>query len=200
MFVYAAALTTNHTEQKNERRRNITIEEQNAICYAAGYVRKFKKRYEDKGPVNVVQCLLSMEEGSEMDNDTGADYSYKDYTKIWVNLVDCGGLFKVNDGTYSFFLELELSMYPLLRASFESRISYQKDGVLKHILDDEDVLFAWALLCIHLDDASSNQLWQLMNLWGSRLMTRKSQMIWDLFQGQVCQLFQALCLKKWRIC
>ena len=72
-----------------------------------------------------------------MDNDTGADYSYEDYTKIWVNLVDRGGLFKVNDDTYSFFLELELSMYPLLRAS----ISCQKDGVLRHILD-ADVLFA----------------------------------------------------------
>ena len=121
-------------------------------------MRKFKKRYEDKGPVNVVQCLLSMEEGSEMDDDTDADYSYEDYTKIWVNLVDRGGLFKVNDGTYSFFLELELSMYPCLRESLESRISCQKDGVLRHILDDEDVLFAWALLCVHLDDASSNQL------------------------------------------
>ena len=57
-------------------------------------MRKFKKR-----PVNVVHCLLSMEKGSEMDNDTGADYSYQNYTKICVNSVDRGGLFKVKNGT-----------------------------------------------------------------------------------------------------
>lgn len=61
-----------------------------------------------------------------MDNDDGADYSFQEYTKIWMNLIDRCGLFKVNDVTYSFFLELELSMYPLLRTSVESSTSYHK--------------------------------------------------------------------------
>lgn len=147
------------TSEKSERQSIMTLEEQNAIRYAAGYVvRKFKKRYEKEGPVEVVQCLLSMEEGSEMDQDSGADYSYQDYTRIWVNLVDRCGLFKVNDDTYLFFLELELSMYPMLRATIESSTPCQKDNVLQHILRDEDVLFAWALLSVHLDNVNSQKL------------------------------------------
>jgi hypothetical protein len=155
----ATKTVPNLLQRKEERRRSLSCEEENAIRYAAGYVvRKFKKRYEVKGPVDVVHCLLLLEEGSEMDNDDGADYSFQEYTKIWMNLIDRGGLFKVNDVTYSFFLELELSMYPLLRTSVESSTSYHKDDVLRHILGDEDVLFAWALLCVHLEEQTSRNL------------------------------------------
>ena len=146
-------------KSKEERRTNLSREEENAIRYSAGYiVRKFKKRYEDKGPVEVVHCLLSMEEGTEIDNDNGSEYSFEEYTKIWVNLVDRGGLFKANEVAFSFLHELELSIYPLLRSSVDLGTRCSKEDVSKHMLSDKDVLFAWALVSVHLDNHHSTKL------------------------------------------
>jgi hypothetical protein len=144
---------------KEERRTRLSVEEENAIRYTAGYiVRKIKKRYEEKGPVEVVHCLLSMGEGSELSNDDGADCTFQEYSKMWINLIDRGGLFKVNSEAYSFFLELELAAYPLVRSCIDTGTSCQKELMLKDILADEDVRFAWDLLCVHLNEYRSTQL------------------------------------------
>ena len=46
---------------KRSRRENMSMEEHNAIRYAAGYViRKLKKKYFSKNSLEICQCLINM--------------------------------------------------------------------------------------------------------------------------------------------
>ena len=69
--------------------RETTEGEANALRYAAGYVLKKKLSHRPE----FVQCLHQSGEGD----------SYIEYTKKWIELVNRGKLFKVNDETYRFF-------------------------------------------------------------------------------------------------
>lgn len=52
-------------EEKEKRRGSMSLEEKNAIRYAASYVlMKMKKMYKKRESVSICCCLLSMEEGT----------------------------------------------------------------------------------------------------------------------------------------
>ena len=61
----------------------MSMEEQNTVRYVAGYVV-------------ICQCLLQMEEGNSLPEET-ADDNFMSYTSAWVEIIDRGGLFKVSD-------------------------------------------------------------------------------------------------------
>ena len=103
------------TEEK-EKRRQTMAEEENAIRYASGYVVEvLEKRYE-KSPITISRCLMSMEEGMAREGYSADEEegSFLGYTHAWLDLINRGGLFRVSDDVYKFFLELELCMYPIL--------------------------------------------------------------------------------------
>lgn len=81
---------------------SITTDEMNVIRYACGYVaRSLLKRYERKsGDVyeEYVACLGDM--AVEGDNET----DLLSYTRKWLDLVNRGGLFPLNDETFQFFI------------------------------------------------------------------------------------------------
>ena len=84
-------------------------EEENALRYVSGYValrlmRKYQKEDSEKA-IRFVECLSNMAvvgDESSFYNDTKESSFYND-TKEWINLVDLGGLFNVNNGAYTFF-------------------------------------------------------------------------------------------------
>ena len=52
------------------RRHNLTLEEENPIHYALGYVMlKIEKQFDSKGRMDVLECLLSMREGTEEEGE-----------------------------------------------------------------------------------------------------------------------------------
>ena len=152
---------------KEARRQNLTLEEENAIRYASGYVMmKMKKRFDSKGMMDVSECLMSMREGTEEKGESNDANSYFEYSRFWIDLVDRGGLFKVKDEVFKFFLELELCVYPSLQAALKSGSACNKDGLLQQIKVDEDVLFAWSLLTLYISDHDSNMLLRAISeLW-----------------------------------
>ena len=157
-------------EQKEKRRETISLEEENSIRYVAGFVvMKMKKKYSNTKSVFINQSLLSMEEGTAKDEGGSGeeDESFMSYTRAWLDLVNRGGLFRVHDDVYSFFLELELCMYPLLRNRLDVGDSSQsKSEMVKSIRTDEDVLFAWSVVTIDLsEDDSQLLLADIIELW-----------------------------------
>ena len=86
----------------------LKAEEEQALRYVAGYIpMKLKKKYA-KQPDNVralkyIECLHAMNE------EEGDDVEFLQYTKLWVEQVNRGGLFQVNDDTYLFFQAMELA-------------------------------------------------------------------------------------------
>lgn len=81
---------------------SLTHKEQNAVCYAAGWVPRALKKKLSKSTHHLSKdlklCLLDLlDDGDEEANDT----------KAWVDLVNRGGLRRVNDLTFEVFLAME---------------------------------------------------------------------------------------------
>lgn len=59
---------------KQNKREIISLEEENAIRYVAGFVvTKMKKKYKKRESVAIYQCLLSMEQGASKDDEESGD-------------------------------------------------------------------------------------------------------------------------------
>ena len=139
----------------------LTTDEANALRYASGYVpfalkKKLKKRPEFKAWLD----RLAVD---------GEDSTYLEYTKKWVKAVNRGGLFKVNDKTYRFFLEMEMrvrKLHPSLLKPIDENAP-SKEDVLQSLLSDEDLLFSWTLVTSEFDDEdlSEELLHMVVNLW-----------------------------------
>ena len=154
-------------EDTRKRREAVTVEEENAIRYTAGYIAvKLQEAYAHKGSVAVCQCLVSMAAESSK-SETAEAASFLAYTRTWLDITNRGGLFTVSDDVYKFFLELELCMYPMLKERLGNGSGQQsKDDLIQTIRDDEDVLFAWSLVTTNLsEDESQLLLTDVIQLW-----------------------------------
>ena len=157
---------TDHGETQ-KRREAVTLEEENAIRYTAGYVVvKLQEAYAHKGSVAVCQCLLSVAtENSTTEIDEAP--SFLAYTHTWLDIVNRGGLFIVSDEIYNFFLELELCVYPLLKGRLSKGSAQQsKKELVSTISESENVLFACSLVTTDLsEDMSQLLLKDAIQLW-----------------------------------
>ena len=133
--------------------RPLTVGEANAPRYAAGYVPFALKKKLSHRP-EFVQCLDQLGVSGEGD-------SYLEYTKKWIELVNRGKLFNVNDETYRFFHDLEMKVCAYLKDIFLAggQADQSKQQIISSIMEDTDVQFSWLLLCLDLDDEElSNEL------------------------------------------
>ena len=79
-------------EEKEKRRGSMSLEEKNAIRYAASYVlMKMKKMYKRES-VSICCCLLSMEERTTKDEEDkeAKEESFLEYTCDWLQLINRG--------------------------------------------------------------------------------------------------------------
>ena len=100
-------------------------------------LNKLKKDHSDKAG-HFVECLSSM--GVE-----GPVSNFYDYTKTWIELVDRGSLFHVNENSYLFFRSLELQTRIML-PHFLKNQSKSKDLFIQELIDEEDVQFFWSII------------------------------------------------------
>ena len=142
-----------HVEQEDVEVPELTSDDLNALRYAAGYVIcKLLKKYKEakcKHPnkQDFVVCLTSMEvkEGSEGE-------SYLDFTKKWINAVNRGGLFRIDDGVFTFFYQIEVLVKIFLTKIFAEHSQYEKGEIISEVVSDNDVQFHWSMLAIDLDE------------------------------------------------
>lgn len=85
------------------------MDEENIVRYAAGFVPL--KSYEGKKNLDIalhaIECLSSM-------GVNGDESDIMEYTRKWTMEVNRGGLFEINDLTYTFFKEIEQGKIPLI--------------------------------------------------------------------------------------
>ena len=89
----------------------------------------------------------------------GSPEGYLEYTKEWLERVNRGGLFKVHDRIYSFFVSLEMKVRRHLPFLFSSQ-ALSKQSVVDDIVQDDDTLFHWAIAADVEDDILSCELLQ----------------------------------------
>ncbi len=163
---YFCATTMNKAVQTTES-TELSSDELNAMRYACGYVpRSLLKKYERLSSdtySEYIQCLSDMSVEGE-----GGDLL--DYTRKWFELVNRGGLFPLNDTTFSFFIAVEKSVRVLLpKHILGTNISKDtfKKAVLEEIARLDDVQFYWTLLAHNIDDLEKSEalLTDVVNLW-----------------------------------
>ena len=133
-------------------------DEQNAVRYASGYVVKvLKKQYEKKKGVKArqfMECLMNMSAREEGNSSS----SYYDYTKLWIKLVNRGGLFEVNTDSFLFFRAIEVHVQETLCDNLLSG-KMDKNEYLFALLRNEDIHVLWSRLNADIEDTdSSNEL------------------------------------------
>ena len=120
---------------------SFTDDELNAMRYACGYIpHVLLKKYEvrDAGVFSqYVECLGNMAvEGSEGDDLLA-------YTRKWFTLVNRGGLFPLNNNSFSMFIEIEKCVHHLLPQCMirndNDKASFKK-SVLERITREESTI------------------------------------------------------------
>ena len=84
----------------------LKADEEQALQYVAGYVpMKLKKKYKQPNNARALKYMACL---NVMSEEKGEDIEFLQYTKLWVEQVNRGGLFQVND-LYLIFRAMELA-------------------------------------------------------------------------------------------
>ena len=131
---------------------SLTVEEENIIRYACGYVgmklhNRYIKQHGDRA-AEFVDCIDSM-------NVKGVASSCLDYTREWVDKVNRGGLFCVGDDAYNLFVSIEIAMQSALinhiRSSYKMSVEEshsKKEMIVEAVMKEEEVQHYWRILSI----------------------------------------------------
>lgn len=135
-------------ESEEDQASSITKLDQNALRYVAGFIcRKVQAKIKSsslprKDDMILFICDFS---GDEWDEAQG--------TEEWTNAVDRGGLWHINDDTYSIFFLMEEEIRNHLKVSKAKALNKEtKKKLLDAILTNEDLLFQWSLISARVDD------------------------------------------------
>ena len=138
--------------------RPLTSKEQNALRYVAGYVvRKLRNKFgSESHPKKDELIFLLMECAGDEANEEGG-------TETWLNLVDRGGLWHVNDLTYGLFMIME----EVIRQYFSTSERATTVNVIRDsLLKSNDILFQWSLIAAVSDgDVESTVLFEIIKLY-----------------------------------
>ena len=143
--------------QSTDDEVGIDYEERCTICYSAGSIirprisNKENSQIDEYSKKEIVTCLQEMTDG--------ADESEHDSTE-WIKAVDRGGLIHINDVTFSVFMEIEM----VVRRQLESKRAQDQDlnGLVGVIVNDEKVLFSWAIASVSWDEEVSGVILKLI--------------------------------------
>ena len=130
----------------------ITKEEEMALRYVSGYIcRRVQEKIKASALPNKEDMLLFISDfsGDEWDETNG--------TEEWTNAIDRGGLWHVNDDTYSILYLMEEVIRKYLTASSAKTLDAEtKATILNAIITNEDILFQWGLLSAIIDESVSS--------------------------------------------
>lgn len=142
---------------------SMTVDEEEAVRYAAGYVSmKLKKHFMKKSTskaANFVECLTHMAVDGE-------EASFLQYTQTWTKLVGRGGLFEVSDTTFLFFKSIEVQIQRLLPEHLWNPTS-SKEQLVGSIVNEENVNILWSVLATDLKDEGecASLLEAIVDMW-----------------------------------
>ena len=103
----------------------------------------------------IVDCLESMrlDKPSADDDATSDDDATADSSRAWIDRVNHGGLFQINDATYEFFVQLKTIVRAELRQYLFSK-DCSKDKFRIRVVTDDKVRDSWYRLSQDVDDES----------------------------------------------
>lgn len=123
-----------------------------ALRYAAGYMLlSLKRRFSSIDP------SLSTWIGKQTDSDFSGG-SYAQFTKIWVEKINRGGMFKIShDSVYEVFLTLQLVLRQFLKGMY-SEHGLDRSKVTEILFEDNEVQFHWSMMTFDIAEKSSQMV------------------------------------------
>ena len=148
---------------------HLSVVEENAIYYAAGYViHKLIRKYSQmdarkfKEFVDILNGMLGEDMLGEdpVSIEAHRTYSYMDYVTVWTKMNDWGGLMYVSLNTFHCFKAIKMVTYDLIKKGST------KEEVISQVLATESVGLHWMLVCDSHDEAESFELLQdVIGVW-----------------------------------
>ena len=157
-----------HAKPKPPPSTSLTVDEDNILRYVSGYIpfkllRQFEKQTTDKA-ADFVECLSHMAVPG-----TSAEEDFPTYATKWIQQVNRGGLFVVNDRAFDLFRRIEIEIRDTLPTLLGPNPpeSQQRDAVVSRVTTTEEIQEQWALLAVDIDDDNDAQelLRVIVNLW-----------------------------------
>ena len=142
----------------------LTGDEFNVMRYACGFVpHKLLKKYEAgriKRSPQCIECLGNMAVASENED-------YQSYSRHWIDIVNRGGLFPLNDQAFAFFSAVETKVRALLPCTATSQASDSCEATVRQVVEDDDVQWEWCLLSQDIDsyEEGAEVLNDIVKLW-----------------------------------
>lgn len=151
-----ASLLSSHLKAKKLRRLDPV--EENAIRYAGGYViRKILTIYRKKemyGPcLDSLMAMLLEDAGDDIQQK-----SFLQYTSMWLDKTDRGGLYHISDLCFELFTEIELGTYELLNGNFLHKKKVTLEEIELTVFRDSDVRRIWAYCSLSTDPEESEDI------------------------------------------
>ena len=142
------AFSINCADSKNmELDFHMKADEEQALRYTAGYVpMKLKQKYsKQRDSVKAWKYLELLSHMHEEEHDE--DIDFLQYTKLWIDAVNRGGLYQVNNDTYLLFRAMELATRRVLNVTNLDRGPSIKIGREIHAtMNDPSVAAHWCCL------------------------------------------------------
>ena len=148
------------------QKAHLSHDEECVVRYASGYIPFILlKRHEkclSETSVSIVECLISMAVNGE-------ESDFLQYTRSWLDKVNRGGLFEVNDLAYQLFKEIEINLQYKLVNQLQPSSTQQttKAEMISSVLLNDDIQFYWSMLSTDIEDEQTGQelLREIVELW-----------------------------------
>lgn len=139
---------------------SLTYEEENAIRYVGGYVIK-SVRAMLKSPQDD-ELTLGLDEMCITDDDLEPAESEE-----WLCSIDRGGLIRITDDAYLFFVSIETSVRRHFHIGNTQMMNERfRDAVTQDTIKDDDVLFYWCISSASMSqDCANTLLEKIVNKW-----------------------------------
>lgn len=133
--------------------RRLSLVEENAIRYAAGFViKKLLEKFQ--GDNEVTMCLNGMLKDGDI---------IEHFSEVYLKKTDRGFLKHLTDTAYEFFVELEMVTYNYLQSISLGAKDFDMKNLHSIVSNDVDVLRIWAICAIDIE-TTDKQLSVLLDI------------------------------------
>ena len=143
-------LVKSHYQIANNSNPTVSLNDQeaNALRYAAGFVcRHLRNKIERSTHIlkeELIVCLMTLVKGVQYPENTGTN-------EEWLDSVDRGGLWHVQENTFYFFCALEEAVQLQLKQLAQSAHAAQK-RMIEAITASDNVQFYWQIVTADFDE------------------------------------------------
>ena len=158
-FLEKLILVKNPVSHPSSVVKPLTADEHQVLRYVAGYVLvSIRKEYSKNSAL--VEWI-----NQQTDVDDSPRGSFIEFTKIWIEKVNRGGLFLVSDCVYELFHAMEQVLRQFL-SRIPEKSHLDKEKAISAMIEDNEIQFYFSVLSCDIDTETSQRVLEdMIRLW-----------------------------------